>query len=343
MDYSSDTSAPAHPAVLDAMTRANRGMEASYGNDGVSRRLHQKIVDLFETTEVTVWPCVSGTAANALALSVLCSSTGSILCHEEAHIERDERGAPEFYTGGGKLNLLPGAAGQIDETALRDALAGLQPDFVHETPAEALSLTHLTECGTAYDPGRIAHFAALAKSSGLGVHLDGARFANAIVGSDATPADLSWKAGVDCLTLGLTKTGAIGCELILLFGAARDRHAKLLAHAKRGGHMPPKMRYVAAQAEAMLTDGLWLSLAETANRAARLLSDGLCQNLDVELVYPVDGNEVFVRMPASLVETLRSAGVLFYPWPGECFRFVCNWGSSLDELESLAALVRHQR
>lgn len=340
MDFSSDTSAPAHPAVIEGLAQANSGMEGSYGADRISERLQRRIAELFETEQVSVWPCASGTAANALALSVLCSPTGAILCHQEAHIERDERGAPEFFTGGGKLRLLPGAAGQIDETALRAALAEIQPEFVHETPAEVLSLTHLTECGTAYAPERLKHYAALAKSYGLLVHLDGARFANAIADSDLSPSEISWRAGIDVLTLGLTKTGAMGCELILLFGDAQARLGNLMARAKRSGHMPPKLRFLAAQGLALLDDNLWLQLAGRANRAARLLSDYLCQLDGVELVYPVDGNEVFVRLPELYVQRVRSAGVKFYPWPGDCHRFVCNWSTDDSEIEALAVLLR---
>lgn len=342
MDFSSDTSAPAHPAVIESLARANSGMEGSYGADRVTAALRDRVFELFETDRVSIWPCASGTAANALALSVLCSPTGAILCHEEAHIERDERGAPEFFTGGGKLRLLPGADGQIDETALRDALTELQPDFVHETPAEVLSLTNLTECGTAYEPERLKHFAALAKASGLGVHLDGARFANAIADVDTSPAELSWRAGVDILTLGLTKTGAMGCELILLFGDAQERFRILTAKAKRSGHMPPKLRFLAAQGLAMLNDNLWLQLAQRANRAARLLSDYLCQVDGVELVYPVDGNEVFVRLPDQIAKRCQDAGVKFYSWPGGCYRFVCAWTTDDAEIDALTALLSDQ-
>lgn len=342
MDFSSDTSAPAHPAVIESLARANAGMEGSYGADRVTEALKDRVIELFDTEQVSIWPCASGTAANALALSVLCSPTGAILCHQEAHIERDERGAPEFFTGGGKLRLLPGADGQIDEAALRIALADLQPDFVHETPAEVLSLTNLTECGTAYEPERLKHFAALAKASGLHVHLDGARFANAIADKDLPAAELSWRAGVDVLTLGLTKTGAMGCELVLLFGDTQERFGDLTAKAKRSGHMPPKLRFLAAQGLSLLDDNLWLQLAQHANRAARLLSDYLCQVDGAELVYPVDGNEVFVRLPDQIVKRCQEAGVKFYPWPGDCYRFVCNWTTDDAEIDALAVLLRDQ-
>lgn len=339
MDFSSDTSAPAHPGVIEALGEANCGHAPSYGADELHRRLRIVLAERFETEDFDFWLTASGTAANALALSVMCAPTGAVLCHHEAHIARDERGAPEFFTGGGKLALLSGAGGQIDEIALREALAAIDRDFVHETPAETLSLTQLTECGTAYDRARLAHFAALAREAGLNVHLDGARLANALVSQGARPADMSWKSGVDVLTLGLTKTGAMGCEIILLFGAMRARFAELRARAKRSGHMPAKMRYLAAQALALLADDLWLSLAGQANKAARQVSNSLCAHPGVELVYPVDGNEVFVRMPGELAERLRAAGARFYPWPGDCHRFVCAWTTGDAEIQALNAAL----
>ena len=339
MDFASDTTAPAHPNVIDALAAVNTGSVSSYGADAVSARLRASLVDTFETEDFDVWVCASGTASNALALSVMCSSIGAIACHEEAHIERDERGAPEFFTGGAKLRLLPGHGAQIDEAALREALAHNDPAFVHETPLETLSLTNLTECGTAYSVDRVQHYAALAKAEGLNVHLDGARLANALISTDATPAEMSWKAGIDVLTLGLTKTGAIGCEIILLFGAMRQHYEALKARAKRSGHMPPKMRFLAAQGEAMLDQGLWLDLARQANQKARLLADLLCAKPGVSLAYPVDGNEVFAVLPPDLEARIKSGGVKCYPWPGGSYRFVCNWATSQSDLDALRDLV----
>ncbi len=334
MDFSSDTAAPAHPSIIEAIARANQGMAASYGNDDIMARLRVRLRGVLETDDFDFWIVGSGTASNALALSVLCPPTGSILCHEEAHIERDERGAPEFFTGGGKLSLLPGTDAKIDADALRAALNAIDESFVHETPARVLSLTNLTESGCVYYPSEIALYADLAKAKGLAVHLDGARLANALVTCGATPSEMSWKAGVDVLSLGLTKAGAIGCELIILFGPARTKFAELKVRAKRAGHMPPKMRFMAAQAEAMLTDALWLKLAGQANSAAGALAEGLVR-AGGELVHPVEGNEVFVRLPDGADETLRAKQVEFYPWPDGSHRFVCNWTTEAADIEAL--------
>lgn len=339
MNFTSDTTAPAHPSVIEAIAAVNTGSASSYGADDVTARVRSLLADTFETNDFKFWICASGTASNALALSVMCSSIGAIACHEEAHIERDERGAPEFFTAGAKLRLLPGHGAQIDENALRDALALNDPSFVHETPLETLSLTNLTECGTAYSAQMISHFSALAKAEGLNTHLDGARLANALAYTDATPAEMSWKAGVDVLTLGLTKTGAIGCEIIILFGQMRAQFEALKARAKRSGHMPPKMRFLAAQATAMLENGRWLELAKQANTSAKALANLLCAQPGVSLAYPTDGNEVFALLPPDVEATIKQAGVKCYPWPGGSHRFVCSWATPQSDLDALRDLL----
>ena len=339
MDFSSDTSAPAHPSVIEALSRVNAENAPSYGNDAATSRVKSLLEDIFET-KLDIWICASGTASNALALSCFCPPTGSIICHEESHIERDERGAPEFFSGGGKLHLLSGAGGKIDEQNLRDAIAGIDHGFVHETPAHVLSLTNLTECGTSHSSSETSVRADLAKQYDLCVHLDGARLANAIAHTGETPAKLSWKAGVDVLTLGLTKTGAMGCEIIILFGEARSKLPELQARAKRSGHMPPKMRYLAAQAEALLTGGLWLELAAHANKMARQLANALCAVPGTTLAYPTDGNEVFVHLPEGLAEKLTTAGAKFYPWPGGSHRFVCSWATQQGEIDTFANTLK---
>ena len=339
MNFSSDTSAPAHPKVIEAILAANTGMEGSYGGDTVTAALREKLAAVFETEDFDYWITASGTASNALALSCFCSPMGAVLCHEEAHIARDERGAPEFFSGGGKLQLLTGFGARIDREALETALGHINRAFVHETPAEVLSLTNLTECGTAYRAAEIALYAGLAKEKGLAVHVDGARFGNLLAASNASPAEMSWKAGVDVLTFGLTKTGGIGCEIILLFGKARSKLGELQARAKRAGHMPPKMRFLAAQAHAMLEGGLWLTLAGEANARAQELAD-VFTAAGYELAYPVDGNEVFAFLPDETAKRLTKQGAKFYPWPGGCYRFVCAWCTGADEIAAVAAALK---
>ena len=336
MNFSSDTSAPAHPRVIEAIAAANTGMAASYGGDSLTAALRPKLAEVFETDDFDYWMTASGTASNALALSCFCPPMGAVLCHEESHIARDERGAPEFFSGGGKLQLLPGFGARIDRAALETALGTINRAFVHETPADVLSLTNLTECGTAYRAAEVALYAGLAKEKGLAVHLDGARLGNVLAASPGSAAAMTWQAGVDVLTFGLTKTGAIGCEIILLFGEARAKFAELQARAKRSGHMPPKMRFLAAQAHAMLEDGLWLDLAGQANARARTLA-GLLTGAGIELAYPVDGNEVFAVLPDKVIRHLMKAGASFYPWPGGRYRFVCSWNLPAEEIARFGA------
>lgn len=332
MDFSSDTSAPAHPKVLEALAAANAGAQPSYGDDQLTARLRSHLEDVFETKDFDFWLTASGTASNALALSCFCPPTGAVLCHAGAHIAVDERGAPEFFTGGGKLQLLRGPGGKIKPEFLKEALSRINHDFVHETPAHVLSLTNLTENGTAYSVDQVADYAAQAHAKGLAVHLDGARLGNALASTGAAPAEMSWKAGVDVLTFGLTKTGAMGCEIILFFGAARERFGELKARAKRAGHMPPKMRYLAAQGIAMLDQGLWLDLARHANRMAKRLADGL-EGLGVPISHPVEGNEVFAMIEAPDVSALRRAGATFYPWPDGSQRLVCSWSTTDEDID----------
>ncbi|MCL4142865.1 UNVERIFIED_CONTAM: hypothetical protein GTU68_051524 [Idotea baltica] len=335
MDFSSDTSAPAHPQVIEAIASANTGNAPSYGDDSHMARLRVALADVFETDDFDVWACASGTASNALALSCFCPPTGAVLCHAGAHIAVDERGAPEFFSGGGKLQLLTGPDGKIEEAQLTAALRRINHGFVHETPAHVLSLTNLTENGTAYRVAKVARFAALAHDARLTVHMDGARLANALAFTGASPADMTWRAGVDVLTFGLTKTGAIGCELILLFGRARKKFGELKARAKRSGHMPPKMRYLAAQGLALLEDGLWLELAAAANARAERLGDALSQRPGVTLAQSVEGNEVFAHISIEMAANLRAAGAVFYPWPDGSHRFVCSWTTSDTDVDAL--------
>lgn len=338
MSLVSDTAAPAHPAVLEALSRANAGFAPSYGGDALSGKAAGKLSELFET-EVAVWLAGSGTAANALAVAILCSPLGSVLCHDEAHIARDERGAPEFFTGGGKLQPLPGAHGRIEEDALADALARRNPAFVHETPAEVLSLTNLTECGTVYGADETRRLCARAREAGLWTHLDGARFANAAAATGESPAALTWKAGVDVLTFGATKNGALGCDAVVLFGRARPLAPQLQARAKRAGQMPPKMRFLAAQLLALLEDGLWLENARTANARAAALGAGLAAR-GRGLAHPVEGNEVFVHLDADAQARLRQAGIGFHPWPDGSCRFVCSWATQEADVEAVLGALR---
>lgn len=339
MNFLSDTTAPAHPALIEAIARANEGFAPSYGADAISARVEARLKDLFETDLKLVF-AVSGTAANALALSVLCPSDAMVLCHDEAHIHRDERGAPEFFTGGAKLLPLPGAHAKIDLSALEDALNQWPTDFVHAPPPAVLSLSQLNEAGCAYTLDEVAQLTEPARAAGLKIHMDGARFASALAGLGCSPAELTWKSGVDVLCLGATKTGALAAEAVILFPSVMDRFVKLQARQKRSGHMAPKMRYIAAQLDAWLDDGLWLKLASHANHAARRLAEGLTRIDGVSLAHPVDGNEVFARLDPPVAARLQAAGAGFYGWPDGSARFVASWCTRDAEIDALLAAAQ---
>lgn len=338
MNFASDTTAPVHPDVLSALLDANEGAAPSYGADRLSEAVRERLKAVFETDRLAASIVASGTGANALALSVLTPGHGAVLCHETAHIHEHERGAPEFHTGGAKLLLLSGDHGRINEAALAAALAHRNPAFVHESPAFSLSLSNLTELGTVYEPDAVAAHAAAAKAEGLAVHMDGARFANAVAATGATPADLSWRSGVDVLSFGLTKTGGISAEMVVLFGGFVERYGELEARRKRAGLMPPKARYSAAEALAMLKDDLWLTLAGRANDAAIRLSAGLCGIDGAEIAHPVEGNLVFVRLPHNVIERLAGTGAGFYQLGRDrVCRFVCSWATTDADIDALLA------
>ncbi|WP_417482793.1 threonine aldolase family protein [Maricaulis sp.] len=334
MNFLSDTTAPAHPKLIEAIAAANTGFEPSYGSDAISARVEARLRDIFEC-ELKVLFAVSGTASNALALSVLCPPDGAILCHDEAHIHRDERGAPEFYTGGGKLIPLRGAHAKIELSELDRTLAEIPEGFVHASPVRVLSLSNLTESGTAYSAAEVSERTARLKGRPAFVHMDGARFANALVSLGCTPAELTWKAGVDVLCFGATKNGALGAEAVVLFPSVADRFESLQARQKRGGHMAPKMRFMAAQFEAWLADDLWLDLARTANAHAQALANGLAALPGTRILHPVDGNEVFAQLPDAVAARLRAAGAGFYQWPDGSARLVTSWCTRADEIETL--------
>ena len=258
------------------------------------------------------FPVATGTAANSLALSCCTPSWGSVYCHAEAHIVVDEANAPEFFTSGAKLSTIPGPAGKIDQKKLEQQLFSHHQD--HPQPA-AVSITQATECGTVYDPDEVASIATTAHRHGLKLHMDGARFANALAFVGCSAAELSWMAGVDVLSLGATKNGALAAEAVVFFDPDLAREFEF--RRKRSGHLFSKMRFLSAQLEAYLTDGLWLANANHANAMARRLVAGLTTLKGTQLLYPVDANEIFVILPPRMHDALQAAGAQYHPWPSD--------------------------
>lgn len=310
VNFASDNVAGVAPEVLAAVNEAMSGTAMPYGNDRVTERFRTLVSEVFEK-EVAAYPVATGTAANSIALSVLSPPYGVVFCHEGAHIEEDECTAPEFYIGGGKLTLLGGKDGKISAADLAQRLAapGAQPAVHHARPA-AVSLTQLTEKGTAYSLAEVRAIADAAHARGIAVHMDGARFANAVAALGCTPAEATWKAGVDVLSLGATKNGAFAAEAVIFFDPAKA--ADFEYRRKRGGHLFSKMRFLSAQLVGYLENGNWLRYAATANAAARRIADGLSAIEGVRLLHSVDGNEIFAYLPAPVHAALRAAGCQYY-------------------------------
>ena len=303
--FASDNVAPAAPEVLAALVAANEGAAPSYGADEQTGRLTALARELFET-DLTIFPVTTGTAANALALATLAPSYGAVYCHEAAHVAVDEAGAPEFFTGGAKLVGLPSADGKLTPAQLEAPLAQAAAAGVHHVRPAAVSVTQATEWGTVYRPEEVAALAAVAKAHGLRLHMDGARFANAVARLGCSPAEATWKAGVDVLSFGATKNGALAAEAVVFFDPALA--AGFESRRKQAGHLWSKMRFLSVQLTALLEDGLWLRHAGHANRMAERLAAGLRQVPGVRLLQPVEANEIFAVLPEDVVAGLRQAG-----------------------------------
>jgi len=336
MDFRSDNIAGAAPEIFAALQKANQGNAASYGADDISRDLDRRFSQLFGT-DCRVFPVATGTAANALALAAICPSHGAIYCHEESHIQVDECNAPEAFTGGAKMLGLAGGDGKLKPEALTRALSLGWRGSQHNPQPSALSLTQATEAGTIYSPAEIAALARIAHDGGLHVHMDGARFANAVAAGNASAADLTWKAGVDVLSFGATKNGALAAEAVVFFKP--ELAESFLFRRKRAGHLFSKMRFLSAQLAAMLEDDLWLRLARNANARARQLADGFMAIPGVRIAYPVQANEVFALLPEKIRARLAADGALFHPWSddgnGAVYRFVCAFDKSEADVAAL--------
>ncbi len=334
MNFLSDNAASPCPEVMAALVTAAPAAATGYDGDAISQQLDAAFAVLFGCP-CTVLPVSTGTAANALALATMVPPYGAIVCHSQAHIHVDECGAPEFYTGGAKLLTVPGTAGKLTVAGIETALAGHRGD-VHQVQIAALSLTQATEAGTVYTPDELAALAGHAKARGWRVHLDGARFANAVVQLGCHPADISWRAGVDVLSFGMIKNGGLLAEALVVFDPALVPGLRL--RRKRAGQMPSKGRFQSAQLLAMIRDDVWLRNASLANNAAQSLAAAAGNRL----MYPVEANELFLKLRPGEPARLRSAGFGFYDWGAvgsDEARFVIAWDTPPEAIGALAAML----
>ena len=345
MNFLSDNAAPVAPAILDAIVQANEGFARPYGDDDWTRSVEHRLAELFEH-EVAMFLVPTGTAANALALNHVAPPWGAVLCHADSHVATDECGAPEFFGGGLKLVELPGENGKITTETLKRSLADKFGHSPHQMVASALSITQATELGTVYRPDEIAALCEIAHERSLVVHMDGARFANALVRLSATPAQVTWQSGIDVLSFGATKAGALAAEAVVFFDPKRAIF--MAERRKRAGQLLSKHRFLAAQFAAILADDRWIALARHANLMADQLSAKLAA-VGLAPVWPVEANLVFVAMPRALDARLKAAGARYYGRTNTSLklnpdqilaRLVTSFATKEDEIERFVQLCK---
>jgi threonine aldolase len=348
MFFASDNWAGAHPAITAALARHGDGFEPAYGDGTLDRKVQARLSEIFER-EVSVFFVGTGTAANSLALALYAKPGSIAFCHSGAHVTEDECGAPEFFSGGSRLKSVEGGFGKFSADALDGAVSRFFPPVVHDGRAAAVTVTQATEAGTVYALDEIATIAEVTKRHGLGLHMDGARFANALVSLDASPAEMTWRRGVDVLSFGGTKNGCWCAEAIVLFDP--ERVNELAFHRKRGAQLFSKSRFIAAQFDAYLDDDLWLDNARHANAMAATLAEGFRTSRHARLAWEPQANEVFAIIEKDTVERARVAGARFYDWhvpagfdgaiegnEGLC-RFVTSFATAPEDVAKFADLI----
>jgi threonine aldolase len=337
IDFRSDNTGCAAPEILDALVRANSGTALGYGADEWTARLQERFSELFETT-VRVFPVATGTAANALALAATAPSWGLVFCSAAAHINTAEANAAGFFGGGLKLAPVAGEHGKIDADALAQTLAGFPPGQLHRGLPAAVSLTQASDLGAVYRLDEVRAVAEIAKSRGLKLHMDGARFANALARLQCSPADLAWRAGIDILSFGATKNGGGLCDAIVVFSP--ELADGLAVQLRRAGQVWSKMRFASAQLMAYIENGLWLRLAAASNRAAARIAAGIDGVAGLRLVAPVEANEIFLELPAGAMDALEAEGFQFYRRSATLARLVCRFDVTDAEADALVASLR---
>jgi threonine aldolase len=344
MYFASDNAGPAHPEVMQALLDANSGYAMPYGADDLMTDVTAKLREIFEAPEAEVFLVATGTAANSLALATLCQPFETVFCSRTAHIHEDECNAPEFFSGGAKLTLV-GDDDKMTPDTLRAAIEAEEIRGVHGPQRGPVAITQVTERGNLYSLAEIETLCSVARDFKLSVHLDGARFANALVALNCAPADMTWRAGVDAVSFGATKNGCPGVEAVIFFDGAKAWEFEL--RRKRGAHLFSKHRYLSAQMRAYLSDDLWLRSARAANANAARLAEGLTTG-GAEVFNDVRGNMVFARMPRAVHQRLHEAGAVYYLWDGPLegpademvmARFVCDWSLGDEDLTRFLTLL----
>ena len=338
MNFQSDNQSSVFPEIIDYLNIVNKNSSPAYGTDDVTILATNLLIDLFET-DLKVLFVSSGTAANSIAISSICPPYGGILCSDNAHIGGDECGAPEFFTGGAKLIPIPTVNALISEKNLTNTLNNYGLHGIHEVLPSAISLTQASELGTIYTPEDIQKVIYVAKKHNLKTHMDGARFSNACASLNCSPAELTWKSGIDILSLGTTKNGTISCEAIIIFN--QEIIDDIERRQKRAGHLWSKNKFIAGQIITWLEDDRWLNAAKKANSQAKTLKSLLKNLKNVTVEYPVDINMVFASIPKKIQSLLKDKNVKFNPWYGSenLTRFVTSWDTKDSELKKLESII----
>ncbi len=342
MNFCSDNTSIACDAILQNIIRVNNDPAMPYGDDMVTARVEQDFKKIFDC-DLAMLPVATGTAANVLALSVYCPSHGAILCHQESHINVDECGAPELYTGGAKLVPFNGVGSKLCPRELENYLSQGWAGNVHNMQPAVISITQASESGTIYTINEVKAISEICKKHDLKLHMDGARFANALVGLNCNASDITWRAGVDILSFGATKNGAIAAEAVIFFDSSMAELAGF--KRKRGGHLFSKMRFLSAQLEAYLKDNLWLENALHANQMAAKLFAGLSK-ANIKFRYPVAANELFIYLEKPIFIKLKDAGFSFYQYPlggDDCYRLVTAWNTREDHVDMFIETIYNSR
>ncbi len=347
MYFASDNAGPAHPKVMEALVAANQGYAMGYGADPIMDEVRAKVREIFEAPEAAVYLIINGTAANSVLLGTMSQPWQTIFCSECAHIHEDECNAPEFYTQA-KLTLVPTADGKMSADALRTKILAEENRGVHGPQRGPLSITQVTEKGTLYSLDEIAALTGVARVYGLKTHLDGARFANALTALDCSPAEMTWKAGIDTVSFGGTKNGALGVEACVIFDP--DMAWEFELRRKRGGHLLSKHRYLSAQMQAYLADGLWLDMARSANARCAQLAAGLRGQNRVEMLFEPQANIIFFQMPRSEHKRMLDGGAVYYVMSGDpetgdpdemlVGRLVTDWSMTEEGVSQFLDLLR---
>lgn len=335
MNFASDNVSPFCPEILEALANEGKSSAPAYGGDDISTQLDAAFSKLFET-DVAVIPVATGTAANCISLSALVSPYGGVVCHHEAHINEDESTGVAFFTGGAKLLPMEGPTAKLEADELNQFVAEQANRGIHSVAPECVAITQATELGTVYSVEEVNAIAEVCRKHDLKLFMDGARFANAVAHLGCTPADITWKAGVDILSFGATKNGAMAVDAIVLFDPALK--TRIEQARKRSGHLHSKHRYLATQLLAYVQNDVWLKNAGHANEAATVLTDLLCQH-GARLAHPAEGNELFVNLDLGVADKLRAAGVQFHPWPSlgaNVYRFVAAWNTDIAQIKDLS-------